>query len=79
MTMEQVGIAIWTNSWALVPHPRGMHFDPSSLEVQLQVYMQVQQVSNDTDLLIWWKQHQQELQEFPDLARMARQLFTSIS
>jgi hypothetical protein len=44
-----------------------MDFDPSSLEgkAQLQAYMQVQQVSNDTDLLMWWKQHQQE---FLDLA-----------
>jgi hypothetical protein len=39
-------------------------------EAQLQAYMQVQQVPNDTDPLMWWKQHQQE---FPDLTRMARQ------
>ena len=39
-------------------------------EAQLQAYMQVKQVSNDTDPLMWWKQHQQE---FPDLARMDRQ------
>ena len=52
-----------------------MDFDPSSLEgeVQLQAYMQVQQVSNDTDPLMWCKQHQQE---FPDLARRARQYLT---
>ena len=33
-----------------------MDFDPSSLEgeAQLQAYMQVQQVSNDTDPLMWW-------------------------
>ena len=48
-----------------------MDFDVSSVEgeAQLQVYMQVQQVPNDTDPLMWWNQHQQE---FPDLARMAR-------
>jgi hypothetical protein len=39
------------------------------LKAQLQVYMQVQQVPNDTDPLRWWKQHQQE---FPDLSRMDR-------
>ena len=32
--------------------------------------MQVQQVPNDTDPLMWWKHHQQE---FPDLSRMVRQ------
>ena len=49
-----------------------MDFDVASVEgeAQLQTYMQVQQVSNDTDPLMWWKQHQQE---FPDLPRMARQ------
>ena len=49
-----------------------MDVDPSSLEgeVQLKSYMKVQQVSNDTDPLMWWKQHQQE---FPDLVRMTRQ------
>ena len=52
-----------------------MDFDVASVEGdgQLQAYMQVQQVSNDTDPLMWWKQHQQE---FPDLARMARQYLT---
>ena len=52
-----------------------MDFDPSSLEgeAHLQAYMQVQQVSNDTDPIIWWKQHHQE---FPDLARMTRQYLT---
>ncbi len=33
-------------------------------------YGRVQQMSNDTDPLMWWKQHQQE---FPRLARMDRQ------
>jgi hypothetical protein len=49
-----------------------MDFDVFSLEgeAQLQAYMQVQQVPTDTDPLMWWKQHQQE---FPDLARRARQ------
>ncbi len=49
-----------------------MNFDVSSVEgdAQLQAYMQVQQVPNDADPLMWWKQHQQE---FADLVRMARQ------
>ena len=36
-----------------------MDFDVSSVEgeAQLQTYMQVQQVSNDTDPLMWWKHH----------------------
>ena len=52
-----------------------MDFDVSSVEgeTQLQVYIQVQQVSNDTDPLMWWNQYQQE---FPDLVRMARQYLT---
>jgi hypothetical protein len=35
-----------------------MYFDVSSVEgeTQLQVYIQVQQVSNDTDPLMWWNQ-----------------------
>ena len=39
-----------------------MDFDVASVEgeAQLQTYMQVQQVPNDTDPLMWWKQHQQE-------------------
>ena len=49
-----------------------MDVDPSSVngETELNAYMRVQQVTNDTDPLIWWKQHQEE---FPRLARMARQ------
>jgi hypothetical protein len=49
-----------------------MKSDMSSVEgeVQLQAYMKVQQVSNDKDPLMWWKQYQQE---FPDLSRMSRQ------
>ena len=49
-----------------------MDFDVASVEgeAHLQAYMQVQQVPNDTDPLMWWKQYQQE---FPDLTRMVRQ------
>ena len=44
-----------------------MDVDPSSVngETELNAYMRVQQVANDTDPLMWWKQHQQE---FPRLA-----------
>ena len=49
-----------------------MDVDPSSVngETELNAYIRVQQVANDTDPLMWWKQHQEE---FPRLARMARQ------
>jgi hypothetical protein len=49
-----------------------MDVDPSSVngETELNAYMRVQQVANDTDPLMWWKQHQQDL---PRLARMTRQ------
>ena len=49
-----------------------MDVDPSSVngETELNAYMRVQQVANDTDPLMWWTQHQQE---FPRLARMTRQ------
>ena len=49
-----------------------MDVDPSSVngETELNTYMWVQQVVNDTDPLMWWKQHQEE---FPSLVRMARQ------
>ena len=49
-----------------------MDVDPSSVngETELNAYMRVQQVANDTDPLMWWKQHQQE---FPRLSRMTRQ------
>jgi hypothetical protein len=52
-----------------------MDFDVASVEgeSQFQTYMQVQQVTNDTDPLMWWKHHQQE---FPDLVRMVRQYLT---
>ncbi len=52
-----------------------MDFDVVSVEgeTQLHVYMQVQQMTNDTDPLMWWKQYHQE---FPDLVRMARQYLT---
>jgi hypothetical protein len=38
-----------------------MDFDVASVEgeTQLQAHIQVQQVPNDTDPLMWWKQHQQ--------------------
>ena len=53
-----------------------MDFDVVSVEgeTHLQSYMQVQQVTNDTDPLMWWKYHHQE---FPDLVRMARQYLDS--
>jgi len=49
-----------------------MDVDPSSVngETELNAYMRMQQVANDTDPLMWWTQH---LEEFPRLARMARQ------
>ena len=49
-----------------------MDLDVSSVEgeTHLQAWTEVQQVPNDTDPLMWWKQHQEE---FPDLARMTRQ------
>ncbi len=52
-----------------------MDFDVASVEgeVQFQVYMEVQQVPNDTDPLMCWKQHPQE---FLDLSRMGRQYLT---
>ena len=44
-----------------------MDYDVSTVEgeVQFQAYMQVQQVPNDTDPLMWWKQHQQEFPTWP--------------
>jgi len=52
-----------------------MDFDVSSVEGtdQFQEHIQVQQVPNDTDPLMWWKQHQEE---FSDLTRMDRQYLT---
>ena len=52
-----------------------MDVDPSSVkgETELNAYMRMQQVANDTDPLMWWKQHQQE---FPRWARMTRQYLT---
>ncbi len=53
--------------------------DPSSVngETELNAYIRVQQVAEDTDPLMWWKQYQQE---FPRLARMTRQyLVVSVS
>jgi hypothetical protein len=39
-------------------------------ETELNVYTRVQQVSLDTNSLMWWKQH---VSEFPRLTRMVRQ------
>jgi hypothetical protein len=52
--------------------------DPSSAsgETEQNAYTQVQQVSTDTDPLVWWKQHKQE---FPRLARMPRQYWLYLS
>jgi hypothetical protein len=48
-----------------------MDVDPFSVsgETELSAYMRMQQLSSDTDPLMWWKQHQQV---FPRLARMTR-------
>ncbi len=43
------------------------------METELNVYTRVQQVSLDTDPLMWWKKH---VQEFPHLTRMTRQQLT---
>jgi hypothetical protein len=52
-----------------------MDFDVSSVEggAHLQAYLEVQQVPNGTDPLMWWKKHQQE---FPELTQMTRQYLT---
>jgi hypothetical protein len=49
-----------------------MDVDPSSVsgETEVNAYMPLQLVSNDTDPLMWWKQHQQE---FPRLTCITRQ------
>ena len=47
-----------------------MDVDVDSVETELNTYTRVQQVSLDTDPLMWWKQH---LQEFLRMARMTRQ------
>ena len=51
-----------------------MDFDLSSLEgeSQFQVYMKAQQVSNDTDPLMWWKQHQQNTWQYLPLLCLLR-------
>jgi hypothetical protein len=70
--MEKSGIVarFRTNSWVF--STTSMDFDVSSVqgETHCQDYMQVQQIPNDTDPLMWWKQYQQV---FPDLTRMVRQ------
>ncbi len=52
-----------------------MDVDPSSVngETELNTYMRVQQMTKDTDPLMWWKQHQQE---FPHFTHMTRQYLT---
>ena len=52
-----------------------MDVDPSSVngETELNAYMRVYQVTNDTDPLMWWKQYQQG---FPSLTRMVSQYLT---
>ena len=47
-----------------------MNVNVDSVEAELNAYTRVHQVSLDTAPLMWWKQH---VQEFPRLARMARQ------
>jgi hypothetical protein len=47
-----------------------MDVDVDSVGTELNAYTRVQQVSLDTDPLMWWKQH---VQEFPRLTRMVRQ------
>ncbi len=47
-----------------------MDVDVDSVEAELNSYTRVQQVTLDTDPLMWWKQH---IQEFPRLVRMTRQ------
>jgi hypothetical protein len=44
-----------------------------TLRTELNAYTSVQQVSLDTDPLMWWKQ---DVQEFPRLARTTRQYLT---
>jgi hypothetical protein len=44
-----------------------MDVDVDSVETELNAYTKVQQVTLDTDPLMWWKQH---VQEFPRLVRM---------
>ena len=44
-----------------------------SVETELNAHRRVQQVSLDTDRLMWWKQH---VLEFPRLTRMDRQYLT---
>jgi hypothetical protein len=44
--------------------------DVDSVKTEPNAYTRVHQVPLDTDPLMWWKQH---VQEFPRLARMARQ------
>ena len=47
-----------------------MDVDVDTVDTELNAYTRVQQVSLDTDPLMWWKQH---VQEFHRPARMARE------
>ncbi len=50
-----------------------MDVDVDSVETELNSYTRVQQVTLDTDPLMWWNQH---VQVFPRLTRMVRQHLT---
>ncbi len=50
-----------------------MDVDVDSVEAKLNAYTRVQQVTLDTDPLMWWMQH---VQEFSRLTRMTRQHLT---
>jgi hypothetical protein len=47
-----------------------MDVDVDCVETELNAYTRVQQVSLDSDPLMWWKQY---VQEFPHLVHMTRQ------
>ena len=50
-----------------------MDVDVDSVESELNAYTRVQEVSLDTNPLMWWKHH---VQEFPHLVRLDRQHLT---
>ncbi len=55
-----------------------MDVDPSSVngETDLNAYIRVNQVTNDTDPLMWWKQHQQNLPRLDHMTLVTRQYLT---
>ena len=61
--------SFWALNDLLGVSSTSMDVDPSSVsgETELNAYMRVQQLSNDTDPLVWCKQHQQETSEVPTL------------